>query len=45
MISICIDCNAAVPEFGLDWIRNAEDQESEGEVRPWFEKLVLEGWG
>lgn len=34
MISICIDCNAAVPGAGLDWVRNAEDQENEGgEVR------------
>lgn len=44
MISICIDCNAAVHGLGLDWVRRAEDQENEGgEVRHWSKKLVMEG--
>lgn len=46
MISICIDCNAAVCGLRLNWVRNAEDQENEGgEVRHWSKKLVMEGWG
>lgn len=57
MISIYIDCNAAVPGLGLDWVWtgsglgldwvwSVEDQKNEGgEVRPWSKKLVMEGWG
>lgn len=44
MISICIDCNAAVLKFGLDWVRNAEDQENGG-VKALVKKAADGGLG